>query len=128
MLKDIVEIGAKVTNRSLTISEFAAGVGSKSRSEGYWYQLIGNSGKVTEAHILKFKQYFRDELKAVGVPIPGEEISANQSLTLAIFDDYCERMAAIERVDREEIRVRVLNKATRFSDGAASDDLLKKDN
>lgn len=114
ILKEIATIGAKTLGVTLDAEAFADRM--KIKNTDYWYQLIGESGKVTEKHILKFKNAFGKELKAVGVVLPGETATESQSLVLAMFDDYCERMAAIEHVEKSVVRVRILNKATQFSD------------
>lgn len=116
ILKEIAEIGAKAADKKLTAEDFATRMEIKNTNN--WYQLIGESGKVLEKHILKFKDAFKEELKIVGVTLPGDRMDENQSLVQALFEDYCERMSAIEKVDTKTIRVRILNKATRFSDAS----------
>lgn len=120
ILKEIVEIASRASGRALTPEDFAAGVGAKNTD--YWYQLIGKSGKVNEKHILKFKDFFKKELNLIGVPLPGEAISESKSLLLAIFDDYCERMSQIEKVEKKIVRARIMSKATQFSDASVGED------
>ena len=122
ILKEMAEIGARAKGKNLTAEDFAARMEIKNINN--WYQLVGDSGKVIEKHIFKFKDAFKEELKVVGATLPGEQMNENQSLVQAIYEDYCERMAAIEKVDTKVIRARILNKATQFSD--ASDGAHRK--
>lgn len=77
----------------------------------YLSQLIGPRGVVNESHILIFKQKFRKELEAAGIPLPGDPANEERALFLAVFEDYVEKMAVIEQVDKTVVEKRVRGKA-----------------
>lgn len=107
-LIEIVKESSRVSGKKLKRDDIAERLGY----EGvYLSQLIGPKGVVKESHILVFKELFKAELEAAGIPMPGDPLNEERALVLAIFDDYSESMAAIQKVEKDVVEKRVRNKA-----------------
>lgn len=107
-LIEIIKESTRIAGNKLSREEIAERFGVKPQ---YLSQLIGPRGIVTESHILLFKEKFRPELELAGIPMPGDPLNEERALVLAILDDYAERTAKAERVEKDVVVKRVESKA-----------------
>ncbi|MFB6456499.1 hypothetical protein ACE38W_14595 [Chitinophaga sp. Hz27] len=108
-LLEIVKEYGKKTGAKLSRTDISNRLGFTNPT--YLSQLIGESGKVNESHILLFKEKFAEELKAAGIPIAGDPLNEERAMIYAMRADYIERMALLEGLSEEEIEERLDVKA-----------------
>lgn len=109
-LVEIVKVAAKNSGQKLSRKDFAERMGFK--NETYWSQLLGEGGKVKEDHIFKFKEKFRSELQAAGIPLAGDPLNEERAMILALLADYIEQAAIREKVDSDVVEARLKKKAS----------------
>ena len=116
-LVKIVKAHARAGGNALKNEEIAKKMGV---TRTYLSDLLGVNGHVTEKHVIIFKEKFKTERVAAGMPTAGDKMNPLTGLLLAFLDDYIEWKAEKEGISYKTVKGRITRKAESFLGGLES--------